>query len=184
MLVLDGTTRDVVAPILRVADLRRHGVTLHLQLAAERQVRMEEGGGEWWKTRGGGGGRPGARTTLFPSIENQHTPSPFPSLPPLPQPIPDVPAVYFVAATPASIDRIAADAAAGTYEKLYINFCGGVPAPLLARLASAVAAAPPPALAGGPRRLDADLEGYGALSAEDVAKLERRIRERFARPLG
>ena len=50
---------------------------------------------------------------------------------------------------------------------------------------------PPRAVSGAaaaphrqPSRLDADLDGFGALSAEDVAKLERRIRERFARPLG
>ena len=42
VLVLDASTRDVVAPLLRVADLRRHGVTLHLQLAAERQVWEEK----------------------------------------------------------------------------------------------------------------------------------------------
>jgi len=49
VLILDGATRDVIAPLLRVADLRRHGVTLHLQLAAERQVgeRGERRRGDW-----------------------------------------------------------------------------------------------------------------------------------------
>lgn len=37
VLVLDKFSRDVVAPLLRVAELRRHGVTLHLALEAERQ---------------------------------------------------------------------------------------------------------------------------------------------------
>ncbi len=32
VLVLDGFTKDVLAPLLRVNDLRRHGVTLHLLL--------------------------------------------------------------------------------------------------------------------------------------------------------
>jgi hypothetical protein len=72
VLILDGATRDVIAPLLRVADLRRHGVTLHLQLAA--------------------------------------------------------------------------DAAAGTYDSMHLNFCGGIPPPLLARLAAATAAGPPAAI--------------------------------------
>lgn len=38
VLILDATTKDVIAPLLRVADLRRHGVTLHLQLAARREA--------------------------------------------------------------------------------------------------------------------------------------------------
>ena len=37
ILVLDRFTKDVIAPLLRVADLRKHGVTLHLTLEAERQ---------------------------------------------------------------------------------------------------------------------------------------------------
>ena len=32
VLILDAFTKDVVAPLLRVGDLRRHGVSLHLQL--------------------------------------------------------------------------------------------------------------------------------------------------------
>ncbi len=37
VLILDRWTKDLVAPLLRVNDLRRHGVTLHLLLEAERQ---------------------------------------------------------------------------------------------------------------------------------------------------
>jgi hypothetical protein len=37
VLVLDKFCRDVVAPLLRVSELRRRGVTLHLALEAERQ---------------------------------------------------------------------------------------------------------------------------------------------------
>lgn len=37
VLVLDRSTRDIVSPLLHVADLRRHGVTLHLLLESERQ---------------------------------------------------------------------------------------------------------------------------------------------------
>jgi hypothetical protein len=38
VLVLDKFCRDVIAPLLRVSELRRHGVTLHLALEAERQA--------------------------------------------------------------------------------------------------------------------------------------------------
>lgn len=37
MLVLDRHTRDLIAPLLKVNDLRRHGVTLHLLLESDRQ---------------------------------------------------------------------------------------------------------------------------------------------------
>ncbi len=37
VLVLDKFTKDVIAPLLRLNDLRKHGVTLHLMLEAERQ---------------------------------------------------------------------------------------------------------------------------------------------------
>ena len=58
ILVLDKQTKDIIAPLLRVSDLRKHGVTLHLMLDAERHS------------------------------------------------IPDVPAVYFVAASEDRIKRI------------------------------------------------------------------------------
>ena len=38
VLVLDHQTKDIIAPLLRVSDLRRHGVTLHLMLEAERHT--------------------------------------------------------------------------------------------------------------------------------------------------
>lgn len=41
VLVLDRPCRDVVSPLVRVADLRKHGVTLHLALEAERQAIRE-----------------------------------------------------------------------------------------------------------------------------------------------
>lgn len=37
VLVLDRFTKDVVAPLLRVNDLRRHGITLHLMISTDRQ---------------------------------------------------------------------------------------------------------------------------------------------------
>ena len=37
VLVLDRATQDILAPLLHVNELRRHGVTLHMLLDAERQ---------------------------------------------------------------------------------------------------------------------------------------------------
>lgn len=91
VLILDRYTKDVLAPLLRVNDLRKHGVTLHLMIEADRQ------------------------------------------------PIPDVPAVYFVTESDANVDRIAVDAREGLYDTLYINFVGHVSVPLLDRLASVTA---------------------------------------------
>lgn len=90
VLVLDRFSKDVIAPLLRVSDLRKHGVTLHLMLEAERQV------------------------------------------------IPDVPAVYFVQPSAANVERIAADAAAGLYEAIHLNFTASLPSRLVEQLASAV----------------------------------------------
>ena len=38
VLVLDRPCRDIVSPLIRVNDLRKHGVTLHLLLETERWV--------------------------------------------------------------------------------------------------------------------------------------------------
>lgn len=90
VLILDRATKDIVAPLLHVNELRRHGVTLHLLLDSDRQ------------------------------------------------PIPDVPAVYFVEPTAEAIDRISADAAKKLYESLHLNFTTHIPRPLMERLASNV----------------------------------------------
>ena len=42
VLVLDRAGRDIVSPLIRVSDLRKHGVTLHLLLETDRRAR---GGG-------------------------------------------------------------------------------------------------------------------------------------------
>lgn len=92
VLIMDKHTKDILAPLLHVNELRRHGVTLHMLLESDRQ------------------------------------------------PIPDVPAVYFVEPSEATMDRIAADAARGLYDSFYLNFSTHVPRPLMERLASAVTA--------------------------------------------
>ena len=37
VLVLDKQTKDIIAPLLKVSDLRKYGVTLHLMITTERQ---------------------------------------------------------------------------------------------------------------------------------------------------
>jgi len=88
VLILDRFTKDVVAPLLRLNDLRRNGVTLHLMLEAERQ------------------------------------------------PIPDVPAVYLVTPSVFTADRIIADASAGLYEAMHLNFTSSLPSRTLESIAA------------------------------------------------
>jgi hypothetical protein len=90
VLILDRSTKDVIAPLLRVGDLRKLGVTLHLLLDTERQ------------------------------------------------PIPDVAAVYLVAPSAANIERIVADAAAGLYDTMHLNFTTALPGKLMEQLATGV----------------------------------------------
>lgn len=89
ILVLDGVTKDIVAPLLRVNELRRHGVTLHLLLESERE------------------------------------------------PIPDVPAIYFVHPSENSINRISEDVNRGLYASYYLNFSKQISRPLLEKLGTA-----------------------------------------------
>ncbi|KAG2045099.1 Sec1-like protein [Suillus americanus] len=93
VLVLDQQTKDVLATVLRVQDLRDVGVTLHVQLHSLRP------------------------------------------------PLPDVPAVYFVAPTLDNVRRIAEDLDKCLYESFHLNFVGPLPRALLEELAASVASA-------------------------------------------
>ena len=91
VLILDRSTKDVLAPLLKVSELRRHGVTLHLLIDSERQ------------------------------------------------PIPDVPAVYYVSPDKDVIEQIADDAKKGLYDSFYLNFSTHISRPLMEHLATHVA---------------------------------------------
>ncbi|KAI0567274.1 Sec1 [Gracilaria domingensis] len=91
VLIYDASGRDIIAPLLQVADLRAAGVTLHMMLHASRQ------------------------------------------------PIPDVPAVYFVEPTKENMTRIASDSAKGFYASLWINFTDSISRDLLESFADMVA---------------------------------------------
>ncbi|KAG2159609.1 Sec1-like protein [Suillus bovinus] len=93
VLVLDQQTKDVLATVLRVQDLRDVGVTLHVQLHSLRP------------------------------------------------PLPDVPAVYFVAPTLDNVRRIAEDLDKCLYESFHLNFVEPLPRALLEELAASVASA-------------------------------------------
>lgn len=94
VLIYDAPAREIIAPLLRVADLRAKGVTLHMMLHATRH------------------------------------------------PIPDVPAVYFVAPTKENVKRICSDSVKGMYASLWINFTSRISRELLEELAEGVAVAP------------------------------------------
>ena len=88
VLVLDNFTKSVIAPLLRVNELRKHGITMHLLLDTEREK------------------------------------------------IPDTPCIYFVRATGDAVRRIVADASAGLYDSLHLNFTPHLPKPLMEQLAT------------------------------------------------
>ncbi|KAJ8492950.1 hypothetical protein OPV22_014671 [Ensete ventricosum] len=87
ILIMDAFCRAVLSPLIRVNDLRKHGVTLYFGIDKERQK------------------------------------------------VPDVPAIYFVRATPDNVERIAADAGRGLYDSFHLNFSSSLPRPLLEDLA-------------------------------------------------
>lgn len=91
VLVYDSVGRDIIAPLLQVADLRAAGVTLHMMLHASRQ------------------------------------------------PIPDVPAVYFVEPTKENVTRICNDSAKGFYASLWVNFTNSISRDLLESFADRLA---------------------------------------------
>lgn len=91
VLIYDAAARDIIAPLMRVADLRAAGVTLHMMLHTARH------------------------------------------------PIPDVPAIYFVQPTKENVARICADAVAGLYSNLWVNFTVNISRDLLEQLAEGVA---------------------------------------------
>jgi len=88
VLIYDSLCRDVISPLLRVGDLRKQGVTLHLSLHTERQ------------------------------------------------PIPDVPAVYFVSPTEENVKRICEDLRNRLYDTYHFNFSCTIPRHLLEMLAN------------------------------------------------
>ncbi|KAJ3190723.1 Vesicle trafficking between the ER and Golgi [Irineochytrium annulatum] len=93
VLIYDKACQEIISPLMKVNELRENGVTVHMQLAVERQ------------------------------------------------PIPDVPAVYFVQPTPENVKRIGEDLTKNLYESYYINFSSILPRPLLEDLAAVAIAA-------------------------------------------
>jgi len=107
VLVLDQQTKDVLATVLRVQDLRDAGVTLHVYAVLFRLS---------------------SRSSRYHSQLHSMRP-----------PLPDVPAVYFVAPTLANIRRISEDLDKCLYESFHLNFVEPLPRALLEELAASVA---------------------------------------------
>ncbi|KAJ0966738.1 hypothetical protein J5N97_023655 [Dioscorea zingiberensis] len=54
------------------------------------------------------------------------------------QPVPDVPAVYFIRPTPSNLQRFAADASRHLYDSFHLNLSSSLPRPLLEELAASL----------------------------------------------
>lgn len=87
VLIYDTPSRDILAPLLSVAELRAAGVTLHMLISKPRN------------------------------------------------PIPDVPAIYFIEPTVENINQIITDASTNLYNTLWINFSSCAPRHILEKLA-------------------------------------------------
>jgi len=113
ILVLDQETKDILATVLRVQDLREIGVTLHVYVSHFLDflacLRFSD---------------------IFSTQRQLHSSRP---------PLSDVPAIYFVAPTLANIRRIAQDLQKDLYESFHLNFSEPLPRSLLEELAAVVA---------------------------------------------
>ncbi len=110
ILVLDQETKDILATVLRVQDLRDIGVTLHVY-AFPLDL-------------------PNCVGLVIIIGRQLHSSRP---------PLSDVPAIYFVAPNLANIRRIAEDLGKGLYESFHLNFSEPLPRSLLEELAAVVA---------------------------------------------
>jgi len=106
--------------VAQVADLRKLGVTLHLNLHADRQPVQACF-------------PPRTVLVLYCDAESRCT-SPGRHLH-LKHAVQDVAAIYLVEATRANVERIARDCAAGLYDSIYLNWCPPRPRARAARRA-------------------------------------------------
>ena len=113
--MLDQFTKDVIATVLRVQDLRDVGVTLHVYAPPSHvHSTLSEG--------------PTDCVSL--DLRQLHSNRP---------PLPDVPAVYFVAPTLQNVQRIAQDLEKNLYESFHLSFVEPLSRALLEELAAVVA---------------------------------------------
>ncbi len=178
VLVLDRVTKDIVAPLLRINDLRKCVPCLN-RLVLDAVLCMQD----WlcsvvprgWTKSLCTAPRHGrtvviAATGSVPRLNcswRSVTPHTAKSLALLRrhgvtlhlmleaerQSIPDVPAVYFVRGVEEAVERAVADAAAGLYDSLHLNFTPSLPAPLMQKLAAGawwqpVSSVPPEVISG------------------------------------
>ena len=113
VLVLDQYTKDVLATVLRVQDLRDVGVTLHVYVCLQLYSMTSQ-----------------ILICLIPLSRQLHSLRP---------PLTDVPAVYFVSPTLANIRRISEDLEKCLYESFHFNFVEPLSRALLEELAASVA---------------------------------------------
>lgn len=118
VIVLDRPCRDIVSPLIRVNDLRKHGVTLHLLIETERCAKSDSEAPPTYKEQNNLG--------VHVCAQRRCTTSASHSLP-CRQRIEDVPALYFLSPTEANVKRIADDLAAGLYDSAHLNFSSSLP---------------------------------------------------------
>ena len=126
--------QDIVAPLLHVSELRKHGVTLHLLLDSERQpipdvpavyfVRPTDATVQVGarRARGVPGPATASHAVLLLSYVRLH---PWPSS-----------SLTCRAASPMPLQRVADDTLRGLYDSFHLNFSTHLPRPLMERLAS------------------------------------------------
>lgn len=101
VLVLDAVGQRILSPVMKVNDLRDHGVTLYLYTSPHTDGHL----------------------LLSRQLHSDR------------QPIPEVPAIYFVEPTAENILRIGQDLQANMYDTFYLNFTSSLPRALMEDLA-------------------------------------------------
>ena len=143
VLVLDRITKDVVAPLLRINDLRKcasaHPPCPRVQAllalgAAPRALACADRSALMQRCLLTAAAP--ASCLLNNALRRRHGVTLHLMLEAERQAIPDVPAVYFVRGSEEAVERAVADAAAGLYDSLHLNFTPCLPAPLMQKLAA------------------------------------------------
>lgn len=122
VLVFDNLGRDVISSVLRVDDLRERGVTNHLYVGSQLSVRLTNLTDDFHKHL--------VEQSLTLTVRNINSAR---------QPIPDVPAIYFVEPKSANFQLITSDLSRNLYSSAYINFLTPISRLLLEDFVSSVA---------------------------------------------
>ena len=137
VLVLDRETKDILAPLLHVNELRRHGVTLHMLLDAERQPIPDVPAVYFVQVRGRAHAAPVPPPPCGCCRSSAIAPCRRPASRRL-SPDRRAPPPLAARAQPseAAVARIVEDVQRGLYDSFHLNFSTHLPRPLLEKLAA------------------------------------------------